>query len=149
MIFVNLLQAYFTLYVTILWHEIGHFGHRIKYQFHPSIPVIYSENARFKTGGLVFNLIALYGIFKANPSSLLFLYFGLFNWLQFLSYTLIEPIFPLRANLFDKGNDIAGGGSDIRQLSKSLQFLFLIFGIFILIQFKDFYYPILLNLFND
>lgn len=134
----NLLLAYISLHLAVLWHEIGHFG-RMKYLYSPFIPIMYVENPKSIIGGIIFNLIGLYTIFKLNPSNLLLLFFGLFSWLHFLSYTLIEPIYPLREKY--------GNVSDIRQINKKYWMLFFIVGILVLLFFKNFYIPIFIDIY--
>lgn len=143
---INLLLAYIALHLAILWHEIGHFG-RPRYTYNFLIPVMFAEKSKSTIGGLIFNIIGFYGIFLLNPSNLLFLYFGLFSWLHFLSYALIEPIFPLRTKIsLLIGDAKMGRIGDIGRLDKSLQILFFIIAVFVLFQLKDFYIPILTQL---
>ena len=65
----NILLAYIALHLAVLWHEIGHFGSRIRFPYFP-LPIMYAENSRFTYGGLLFNSIAFITVWYFKPQLL-------------------------------------------------------------------------------
>lgn len=135
-----ILITYGALLATIIWHELGHFPKKLRMvQWFPW-PEANAIDARYRYGGLILNILALFLIFKYQPQNQFLLLFGLFNWVHFILYSIFGSI-----NLEIKYPKWMIGEVVFDDVPNKLAIIFIPLGIVVFWFLKGFYLPILLG----
>lgn len=134
--------AYLAALATIYWHELGHFGKKIRITYFP-LPVGASMQAKFRYGGLIANFAALYLIYKYQPQNIFLQLFGLFNFIHFVLYTIFGSI----NREIDESKVPANMYKYIvfDDIPNRLWYIFVPIGIYVFIKFKSYYIPLLVS----
>lgn len=140
-----LFWIYAAMLLTVLVHEIGHMGKRIKImRWFPWIEGA-SFEARFWWGGLAANFASALVVFTMQPEHIFWQLFGFLNWVHFILYSIFgsfnyEPKVPpsmWKYFVFDDINNKAHGP------------IMVPLGILTFFLFKGYYLPLIVNIFKQ
>lgn len=138
-----LIWIYLAMLATVLVHEFGHQGKRIRIErWFPWVEGA-AYDAKYRYGGLAVNLFFGWLIFYLKPEHIFLQLFGIMNWLHFTLYTIFgsfnyEPKVPQnlwRYFIFD-------------DIPNNTWYISVPLGILNFILFKSYYIPLILNLFG-
>jgi hypothetical protein len=94
-IITNLITAYAALVIVIVLHELGHVPKRIKFWFsYYIVPNAAAMNAKYRTRGLLVNIMLFISIYLYKPENVLLQYIGMIAWAHYIFYAIIGSIMP-------------------------------------------------------
>jgi hypothetical protein len=90
---IGLVELWLALFIVFFLHELGHLGKpRIKRYF--PIPLMYSENAPSRIGGLVVNFLIILAVYHYNPDIFFFKLIGAVSFVHIIYYFILGSIIP-------------------------------------------------------
>lgn len=132
---------YVAMLLTVIAHELGHIGKRIKIlRWFPWVEGA-SYEVRFPYGGLAVNFGIGLAVFLMQPEHIFWQILGFLNWAHFSLYAIFgsfnhEPKVPRYLWKYFIFDDVPN----------KLWYIFVPMGIFNFILYKDYYLPLMLDL---
>ena len=139
-----LIWIYLAMLATVLVHEFGHQGKRIRIErWFPWVEGA-AYDAKYWWGGLAVNFTMSVLIYSIKPEHIFLQLFGFMNWLHFILYSIFgsinyEPKVPPHLWKYFIFDDIENGKHGM---------MMILFGIITFFLFKSYYIPLILNLFG-
>lgn len=140
-----LIWFYVAMLATVLVHEFGHQGKKIRImKWFPWIEGA-AFDAKYWWGGLAVNFTMALTIYLIKPENIFLQLFGFMNWLHFVLYSILgsinyEPKVPPSLWKYFVFDDIENDKYGVIMIS---------FGILAFLFFNSYYIPLLINIFQQ
>lgn len=150
----SLILLYLAILVVVILHEIGHKPRRLELsprginitRWFP-FPEAAAMSADYRLGGLAVNFLLLYLIFHFKPELLFLQLIGLVSWIHFVLYTMLGSFNKELPESVIRRNPAILKFWIFDDVPNSMAWLFVPLSIITFWLFKNYYIPILINLF--